>query len=91
MSIKKNRFVLVTTRIGFFTLPIVLPMRCAHEIVEGFMDFLSLFRWCSGKAYGYLQIAESALLLVKDYGPLDLVDVDVTSPDARVKIKILTR
>ena len=91
MSTRKNRFMLVTVRIGFFTLPIVLPMRCAHEVVEGFMDIVSLFRWCGGKIYGYLKMAESALLLVKDYGPLDLVDVKVSSPDEHVKIKILTR
>ena len=88
---RKNRFVLITMRIGFFVLPIILPMRCAHEVVEGFMDFLSLFRWAGGKAWGYLKMAESALLIVKDYGPLDLVNVDVSSPEERVKIKILTR
>ena len=55
------------------------------------MDVMSLFRWCASKAYNCLRIAESVLLLIKDYGPLDLVDVDISSPEARVKIKILTR
>ena len=91
MSTRRNRFVLITLRIGFFVLPVILPMRCMHEVVEGFSDFLSLFRWCSKKARGHLRIVESALLLIKDHGPLDLANVDVKSPDARVKIKILTR
>lgn len=89
MSTRRNRYILITLRIGFFILPVVLPMRCLHEVVEGFSDFLSLFR-CK-KARGHLKVVESALLLIKEHGPLDLVDVDVKSPEARVKIKMLTR
>ena len=91
MSTRQARFVLITMRIKCFVLPIILPMRCLHEVVEGFSDFISLFRWCGGKIFGYLKIAESALLMVKDYGSLDLVNVDVKSPEAHVKIKVLTR
>lgn len=89
---RKNRLVMITIRIKLFALPIILPIRCAHEVIEGFMDFLSLFRWAGRKAYDMLSIAEAALLVVKDYGPLDLVDVDVKShADGRVKVKIITR
>ena len=55
------------------------------------MDFISLFSWADKKALGFLHVAEAALIALKDYGPLDLVDVDVKSPDARVKVKIITR
>lgn len=91
MSTKKNRYLLLTLRIGFFRLPIFMPLRCLQEVVEGFGDFLSLFRWIDKRPYGFLTVAEGALASLKDYGPLDLVNVDVKSPDARVKIKILMR
>lgn len=91
MSTKKNRFVVVSLRIGRFALPILLPLRCAHEIIEGFGDFTSLFKRISKKPHMGIHAAEAALLAVKEHGPLDLIDIDVTSPDARVKIKILMR
>ena len=80
-----------SVRIARFFLPILLPMRCAHEIVEGYLDFLSLFKWIGKKAFRGVKVAEAALIAVKDYGPLDLVNVDIKSPDARVKIKLQTR
>lgn len=91
MSTKKNRYLLLRLRIGFFRLTIFMPLRCLQEVVEGFGDFLSLFRWIDKRPYGFLTVAEGALDSLKDYGPLDLVNVDVKSPDARVKIKILMR
>lgn len=91
MSTKKNRYILLTMRIGFFRLPIIMPLRCLHEVIEGFGDFLSLFRWIDKRPYSLLSVAEGALATLKNYGPLDLVNVDVKSPDGRVKIKILMR
>lgn len=93
---RKTRFVLIYFRIGRFSLPIALPLRCFHEIIEGYMDFFAPFKWLSAKIYGYLQLAEGAALLVKNYEPLDLIDVDVSSQDVngkpeRVKVKIVTR
>lgn len=96
MWTRKTRFVLVSIRIGLFRMPIILPMRCLNEIIEGFLDILTPFRRFSKKAYGYLKMAEGAMKIFKDYEPLDLVDIDVTDSSVhdkpqRVKIKILTR
>ena len=96
MWTRKTRFLLISIRIGFFRLPIILPMRCAHEIIEGYLDILSPFKRLSDKAYGYVKIAEGAMQLVKDYEPLDLVDIDVVDKSSykkpeRVVLKILTR
>jgi hypothetical protein len=70
---------------------IIFPLRCFNEIVEGFCDILCLFKRISEKACAHLSAIEAALLLVKNYGPLDLVNVNVTSPNARVKVKLLLR
>jgi hypothetical protein len=52
---------------------------------------MCLFRGVSRKVFAGIELAENALMLVQSYGPLDLVDVDVKSPDARVKVKVLLR
>jgi len=91
MSTRKNRLVIITMRFGLFRLPIILPMRCVHEIVEGFLDFLSLLSWAGKKVFRGVKVAEAALIAIKDYGPLDLVNVDIKSPDARVKVKMQVR
>lgn len=78
-------------RIGWFPFFMIVPFRCASEVLEGFTDILCLFRGVSRKIFAYLDIAENALMLVQGYGPLDLVDVDVKSPEARVKIKVFLR
>ena len=78
-------------RIGFFPIKIVFPLRCLDEVVEGVCDILSLFRWVSRKALAAVAVIEAAFTALRAQGPFDLVDVDVKSPDARVKIKILLR
>lgn len=96
MLTRKTRFVIIYFRIGFFRLPIILPMRCLHEVIEGYQDFFSPFRMLCEKIWGYLSVAEGAMLLIKNYEPLDLVDVDVKSRNddgkkERVVVKIVTR
>ena len=96
MLTRKTRFVIIYFRIGFFRLPIMLPMRCIHEVIEGYQDLLAPFRLLSEKLWGYLKMAEGAMLLVKNYEPLDMVDVDVKSRGKdgkreRVVVKIVTR
>ena len=96
MWTSKTRFALLSVRIGLLRLRIILPMRCIHEIIEGYLDILTPFKRFCKKVYGYLKMAEGGMLLVKNYEPLDLVDIDVTSKSGkdkpeRVKIKILTR
>lgn len=78
-------------RIGWFPVFLIIPFRCFSEILEGFSDILCLFRGISAKVYAAMDIAKNALMLVQSYGPLDLVDVDIKSPDERVKVKILLR
>lgn len=91
MSTRKSQFVLVSVRIGWFPIFILLPFRCLNEVLEGFMDILWLFRRVSKKAFGALYTVENTIMMVQDYGPLDVVDVDVKSKDARVKVKVLLR
>lgn len=77
--------------IKYFSWPIVLPIRCVNEVIEGFSDILSLFRWINKKAFKYISIVETVLQVIKEHGSLDLVDVAVKSPEEKVKIKILMR
>ncbi len=96
MLTRKTHFAMISIRIGAFWFPIVLPMRCVHEIAEGYLDLITPFKWISEKVYGYVKMAEGALLIIKDYEPLDLVDVDINHTETsgknqHVKIKIITR
>ncbi len=91
MSTRKSRFVLISVRIGWFPIFILMPFRCVNEVLEGFMDILWLFRRVSKRAFGVLYNVENALMMVQDYGSLDVVDVDIKSKDARVKVKVLLR
>jgi hypothetical protein len=93
---RKTRYVMISIRIGAFAFPIILPLRCAHEITEGYLDLLSPFKWISEKVYGYVKMAEGALMPIKDYEPLDLVDIDIKHSESggkteRFKVKIITR
>jgi hypothetical protein len=78
-------------RIGWFPFFMIVPMRCLNEVLEGFTDILCLFRGISKKVFAAMDAAENVLMLIQSYGPLDFVDVDVKSPEARVKVKILLR
>jgi hypothetical protein len=84
-------FVLLSVRIHWFPIYLIVPFRCVNEVLEGFTDIMSLFRRVSGKVFAGLYAAENLLMLVQSYGSLDLVDVDVKSPEARVKVKVLLR
>ena len=88
MSTKKNTWVIVSMRFGPVPIPILLPLRCLEEVIEGISDLLNIF---SRKAFTCISAIETALMLLRTYGPLDLVDVDITSPSGRVKIKVLLR
>jgi hypothetical protein len=81
----------MSVRIWWFPIFILMPFRCVNEVLEGFMDILWLFRRVSKKAFSALYTVENAIMLVQDYGPLDIVDVNVRSKDARVKVKVLLR
>lgn len=91
MSTKKAKFVLISVRIGWFPFFLLVPFRCVNEVLEGFMDIMSLFRRIGGKVFAGMYAAENMLMLVQNYGDLDIVDVDVKSPEARVKVKVLMR
>ncbi len=91
MSTRKNRLVIILMYIKFLAWPIILPLRCINEVVEGFSDVLYLFRFISKKALDYISIVEAAVRIVREHGPLDLVDVAVKTPEEKVKIKILMR
>lgn len=91
MSTRKSQFVLVSVRIWWFPIFILMPFRCINEVLEGFMDILWLFRRVSKRAFDALYTVENAIMMVQDYGSLDVVDVDVKTKDARVKVKVLLR
>lgn len=81
----------MSTRIGYVPIPVLFPLRCPEEVAEGFLDILSLFKRVSKKAYPAMLGIENALMLLRNYGPLDVMDVDIKSPETRVKIKMLLR
>lgn len=88
---RKAKLVLLTIRIGWFPIFMIVPFRCVNEVLEGFSDILSLLRRVGGRVFAGLYAAENMLMLIQSYGSLDLVDVDVKSPAARITVKILLR
>jgi len=91
MSIKKNSHVIVTLHIGWFPFFIVFPLRCFAEVVEGYADILCLFRCVSKKVWAGITFLENLVILIRNYGPLDLANVDVRSPEGNVRIRFLLR
>lgn len=82
---------LISVRIKWFPIFLIVPFRCVNEVLEGIIDIMSLFRRISGKIFAGLYAAENMMMLVQSYGSLDLVDADIKSPDARVKVRVLLR
>lgn len=82
---------LISVRIKWFPIFLIVPFRCVNEVLEGIIDIMSLFRRISGKIFAGLYAAENMMMLVQSYGALDLVDADIKSPDARVKVRVLLR
>ena len=91
MSTKKAWLVVCAMRIRAFPLYVAFPLRCISEVAEGLSDLLCLFKGASRKFWAGLSAADDAVAMLRDYGPLDLVDVDAGSPEGRVKFKFLLR
>lgn len=91
MSTKKNSFAVALVFIGWFPIVILLPLRCMAEVIEGYADILCLFRFASKKVWGAVTFLENIAALVRNYGPLDLANVDINTPDAKVHIRLLLR
>lgn len=91
MSTRKNSLVIATVRIGFFPIVVIFPFRCLAEVIEGLSDLLSLFQFASQKVQSAMSFLEQIIAQIKEYGPLDLADVDVQSPEANVRVKLLLR
>lgn len=91
MSIRKNAFVIISARIKWFPVFFLFPLRSLSEVVEGAQDLLSLFGRAAEKAYEWLYVIEAAIMQVRDYGPLDIADVDIKNPNAHIRVKILMR
>lgn len=66
-----------------------LPLRCFAEIIEGLSDLLCLFK--RTKAGQFLAMLENIQEQVRDFGSVDLADVDVSSRGMRVRIRLLVR
>jgi hypothetical protein len=88
MSTRKAALVMFSLRIKRFPLRIAMPLRCLAEVTEGFTDLLCLF---GKKASAGISVADDALAMLRDYGPLDLVDVDAGSKSEHVKVRLLLR
>ena len=85
----KSRFALITVRIGCFPFVIFFPLRCLAEIVEGLSDILCL---CKGaRVQWLLALLENVFAQVRDFGPLDFADIDVKTPEASVRVRVLVR
>lgn len=82
---------LFSMRIKAFPLIIAFPLRCLSEVTEGFSDLLCLFKRPAKKAFIGLSTADDAIAMLRDYGPLDVMDVDAGSKEDRVKFKLLLR
>lgn len=91
MSTRKCAFVIISVRINKFPIFILFPLRCISEVIEGAQDLLCLFRKVSRRAYAVITLVESGLMLVRDYGSLDFVDVNVKNAGSRVMVKVLLR
>jgi len=91
MSTRKNSLVIATVRIGFFPIVVILPFRCLAEVIEGLSDLLSLFQFVSQKVQSAMSFLEQLIAQIKEYGPLDLANVDVRSPEANVRVRLLLR
>ncbi len=78
-------------RIKAFPLCVVFPLRCLSEVAEGLSDLLCLFKRAGKKLWAGLSAADDTIAALRDYGPLDLVDVDAGSREGRVKIRFLLR
>jgi hypothetical protein len=88
---RKAAIVLMSARIGCFPLFIVFPLRCLDEVMEGWTDVMCLFRRANAKAFAALSAVDDALAMLRAYGPLDMVDVDVAGNDEHVKVRLLLR
>lgn len=91
MSTRKNSLVIATVRIGFFPIVVIFPFRCLAEVIEGLSDLLSLFQFTSQKVQSAMSFLEHLIAQIKEYGPLDLANVDVRSPEANVRVRLLLR
>jgi hypothetical protein len=92
MLTKQSNFIILSFRIKSFRMPLAaIPIRCFHEIVEGFLDFLSLFRPISAKPFGLITMAQLFIYELQDYGSFDFIDVDVEDKENSVNIKFLMR
>jgi len=91
MSTRKNSLVIATVRIGFFPIVVIFPFRCLAEVIEGLSDLLSLFQFTSQKVQSAMSFLEQLIAQIKEYGPLDLANVDVRSPEANVRVRLLLR
>jgi hypothetical protein len=84
-----NYFVLVSVRVWAFPFVIFLPLRCFAEIIEGLSDILCLFK--RTKAGQFMGMLEDIQAQIRTFGPLDLADVDVSSREAHVRVRLLMR
>ncbi len=88
-NIAKNHFALIFVRIGFFPIVVIFTLRCFAEIIEDLSDILCLFR--SSRVRRFIGMLEDIHAQIRDFGPLDLADVDIKTPDARVRVHVLAR
>ena len=91
MSTRKSAVVVLSTRIKAFPLFMAFPLRCLAEVTEGLSDLLCLFGRANKNFWAGLSAVDDALAMVRDFGPLDLMDVDAGGKEGRVKIKLLLR
>lgn len=82
---------LLSMRIKAFRMYIALPMRCLSEVTEGFSDLMCLFKGVSRKGFAALSAADDAIAMLRNFGPLDVLDVDAGSKEGSVKVKLQLR
>lgn len=85
----RNHFALVYVRVRFIPIVLFLPLRCFAEIIEGLSDILCLFN--RTKAGQFMTTLEDIQTQIRTFGPLDLADIDVSSPGPHVRVRLLVR
>lgn len=91
MLTNKAHLFILYFQIGHFRLPIVLPVRCLLEVVNGLCDITSLFTFFDRKLTLYISIAENTMYSVRDIGKYDFVDIAVRDHGKKIRILISAR
>ena len=92
MLTKKSHWLIFRLRAGSFSLPLaILPFRCLDEVIEGVIDFFSLFRPIPKSVLSIITMLQVFFEELRAYGSFDLVKIEAYDDKGPVRISILLR